>query len=57
MEESEDRWCTKCFSKTKQEIIFMPDLPTYKKRRKYKCSKCGQTSWIQGWRPSAESVY
>jgi hypothetical protein len=56
-EESEYRWCKKCFTKTKQEIIFMPEIPTYKRRRQYKCTVCGLTSWLQGRRPSAESVY
>ncbi|MHB8547477.1 MAG: hypothetical protein ACYDAJ_12010 [Nitrosotalea sp.] len=43
--------------KTKQEIIFMPSMATYKRRRQYRCTECGQTSWLQGRRPSAESVY
>ncbi|MFB5630504.1 MAG: hypothetical protein ACE5RN_02835 [Nitrosopumilaceae archaeon] len=43
--------------KTKQEIVFLPKIPSYKRRRKYKCTKCGKTSWLQGRRPSAESVY
>ncbi|MGI0066760.1 MAG: hypothetical protein ACREAT_08420 [Nitrosotalea sp.] len=57
MEEAEHRWCKNCFTKTKQEIIFMPNMATYKRRRQYKCTECGQTSWLQGRRPSAESVY
>jgi len=57
MEEFEERWCTKCFAKTRQEIIFMPEMATYKRRRQYKCTQCNQTSWMQGRRPSAESVY
>lgn len=44
-------------ARTKQEIIFLPEIPTYKRRRKYKCTVCGHTSWLQGRRPSAESVY
>jgi len=44
-------------TKTKQEIIFMPEIPTYKRRRQYKCTQCGKKSWLQGRRPSAESVY
>ena len=55
--EYEDRWCTNCMTKTKQEIIFMPEIPTYKRRRQYKCTQCGKKSWLQGRRPSAESVY
>jgi hypothetical protein len=57
MTEFEERWCTRCFTKTKQEIIFIPELATYKRRRQYKCTKCGFVSWMQGRRPSAESVY
>ena len=44
-------------AKTKQEIIFMPEVPTYKRRRQYKCTVCGEKSWLLGRRPSAESVY
>ncbi|MCH6585760.1 MAG: hypothetical protein IH792_01855 [Thaumarchaeota archaeon] len=44
-------------AKTKQELIFLPNMATYKRRRKYKCTICGKTSWLQGRRPSAESVY
>ena len=55
--EFEDRWCTYCMIKTKQEIVFLPKIPTYKSRRKYKCTICGNTSWLQGRRPSTESVY
>lgn len=53
----EHRWCTFCIAKTKQEIIFLPDLATYKRRRCYKCTNCGKQTWLQGRRPSAESVY
>lgn len=53
----ENRWCTFCIAKTKQEIIFQPTIPTYKRRRQYKCTICGKTVWLQGRRPSAESVY
>jgi len=53
----ENRWCKFCIAKTKQEIIFQPKIPTYKRRRQYKCTICGQTTWLQGRRPSAESVY
>ena len=55
--EYEERWCKYCMIKTKQEIIFMPEIPTYKRRRQYKCTQCGKKSWLQGRRPSAESVY
>ncbi|MFQ5781419.1 MAG: hypothetical protein ACE5GR_00005 [Nitrosopumilus sp.] len=44
-------------TKTKQELVFLPEMATYKRRRKYKCTICGKTSWLQGRRPSAESVY
>jgi hypothetical protein len=53
----ENRWCKFCIAKTKQEIIFQPKIPTYKRRRQYKCTICGKTTWLQGRRPSAESVY
>jgi len=53
----EFRWCKFCMNKTKQEIIFMPQIPTYKRRRKYRCTICGYQSWFQARRPSAESVY
>jgi hypothetical protein len=51
--EYEERWCKYCMIKTKQEIIFMPEIPTYKRRRQYKCTQCGKKSWLQGRRPSA----
>ena len=40
--EYEERWCKYCMIKTKQEIIFMPEIPTYKRRRQYKCTQCGK---------------
>ena len=55
--EIEYRWCTYCMIKTKQEIVFLPKIPTYKRRRKYKCTICGKTSWLQGRRPSAEKSF
>ena len=55
--EFENRWCKFCMGKTKQEIVFLPQHATYKRRRKYKCTECGKTTWLQGRRPSAESVY
>ncbi len=53
----ENRWCNYCMAKTKQEIVYQPKIPTYKRRRQYKCTICGKTSCLQGRRPSAESVY
>ncbi|MCZ6582696.1 MAG: hypothetical protein O6761_05950 [Thaumarchaeota archaeon] len=44
-------------SNTKQEIIFVPKIPSYKRRKQYKCTICGKKSWLLGRRPSAESVY
>lgn len=44
-------------AKTAQQIVFLPQNATYKRRRQYKCTVCGHTSWLQGKRPSAESVY
>ncbi len=37
----EYRWCKFCMAKTKQEIVFLPKIPTYKRRRQYKCTICG----------------
>lgn len=56
-QEFEYRWCKYCMTKTKQELIFLPPNATYKRRRQYKCTSCGSKSWLQGRRPSAESVY
>jgi len=56
-EDFENRWCRFCIAKTKQQLIFLPQNATYKRRRQYKCTICGKTSWFQGRRPSAESVY
>lgn len=56
-QEFEQRWCTICIAKTKQEIIFIPEIQTYKRRRQYKCTNCGKKSWLLGRRPSAEGVY
>ena len=53
----ENRWCKYCIAKTKQELVYQPKIPTYKRQRQYKCTICGKTSWLQGRRPSAESVY
>ena len=53
----EYRWCSYCMAKTKQEIVFVPKIATYKRRRKYKCTICKNFRWLQGKRPSAESVY
>jgi len=53
----ENRWCKFCIEKTKQEIVYLPKMATYKRRRQYKCTICGKTCWLQARRPSAESVY
>ncbi len=53
----EERWCKYCIAKTKQEILFVSSVTTHKRKRKYKCTKCGKVKWMQGYRPSAESVY
>ncbi|MEX2191994.1 MAG: hypothetical protein WD717_01240 [Nitrosarchaeum sp.] len=44
-------------AKTKQILVFLPEMATYKRRRQYQCAVCGKKSWLQGRRPSAESVY
>ena len=56
-QENEQRWCTYCMTKTKQIVVFLPEMATYKRRRQYKCTVCGKKNWMQGRRPSAESVY
>ncbi len=56
-QETESRWCSYCMIKTKQEIIFVAKNATYKRRRQYKCTISNHTRWLQGKRPSAESVY
>ncbi len=56
-QEFEYRWCKFCMTKTKHEIIFVPKIATYKRKRQYKCTICGSKIWLQGRRPSAESVY
>jgi len=45
-----------CMTKTKQGIVFVPEIASYKRRRKYKCEICNHFSWFQGERPPAESV-
>jgi hypothetical protein len=56
-QETEKHWCKFCMEKTKQIVIFVPEMTTYKRRRQYKCTVCSTKSWLQGRRPSAESVY
>ncbi len=56
-QDTEQRWCQYCMAKTKQILEYLPEMATYKRRRQYKCSICGKKSWLQGRRPSAESVY
>ncbi len=56
-QDTEQRWCRYCMAKTKQTLVFLPEMATYKRRRQYKCTVCGKKSWLQGRRPSAESVY
>ncbi|RDJ31327.1 MAG: hypothetical protein DWQ18_03010 [Crenarchaeota archaeon] len=53
----EQRWCKFCIDTTRQELIFLPEMATYKRKRRFKCTICGHTSWLPGRRPSAESVY
>ena len=56
-QDTEHRWCKYCMAKTKQILVFIPEMATYKRRRQYQCIVCGKKSWLQGRRPSAESVY
>ncbi len=51
------RWSKFFMTKTKQEIVFLTEIPNYKRRIQYKCTICGNKTWLQGRRPSAESVY
>ncbi|MGI0057199.1 MAG: hypothetical protein ACREAK_07480 [Nitrosarchaeum sp.] len=37
-------------AKTKQILVFLPEMATYKRRRQYKCTICGKKSWLQGRR-------
>ena len=54
----ENRFCDRCMQKTFHDIIENEDIIyTYKRKRIYKCSKCGHSSYKRGLRPSAESVY
>jgi hypothetical protein len=36
----EHRWCQYCMAKTKQILIFLPEMATYKRRKQYKCTIC-----------------
>lgn len=55
---TEKRFCDKCMEKTVHEIVENEEsVYTYKRRRIYKCQKCGNTTYKRGLRPSAESVY
>jgi uncharacterized Zn finger protein len=54
----ENRFCDRCMQKTLHEIFENEDtIYTYKRKRIYKCDKCGYSSYKRGLRPSAESVY
>lgn len=57
MPDVELRFCDKCMTKTKQEEVFSPEIATYKRKRLYKCTKCGKESWKRGLRPSSEISY
>jgi hypothetical protein len=34
-QDTEHRWCQYCMAKTKQILIFLPEMATYKRRRQY----------------------
>jgi superfamily II helicase len=54
----ETRFCDRCMTKTRHEIVEQPDtIYTYKRKRLYVCRDCGHKSLRRGLRPSAESVY
>lgn len=55
---TESRFCDRCMTKTIHSIMEDEDvIYTYKRRKLYCCSICGQKSYKRGLRPSAESVY
>jgi hypothetical protein len=54
----EIRFCDKCLARTSHQILEDPDiLYTYKRRRLYRCTNCGNQTLKRSLRPSAESVY
>ncbi len=55
----ENRFCDRCMQKTLHDIVEENDevIYTYKRKRIYKCTLCGYSSYKRGLRPSAESVY
>lgn len=55
--EEEQRFCDDCMARTKHIAIVSPEMATYKRRRLYKCTKCGKETWKSGLRPSSEAVY
>jgi uncharacterized protein with PIN domain len=57
MPDPELRFCDSCMAKTKHEVVVMPQVATYKRRRLYRCSKCGKEIWRRGLRPSSEISY
>jgi uncharacterized Zn finger protein len=57
MAEQELRFCDNCMERTKHDIVIKPEIATYKRRRLYRCTKCGRESWKRGLRPSSEISY
>jgi hypothetical protein len=53
----EYRFCDRCMMRTRHEIVIEPEMATYKRRRLYRCTRCGKESWKRGLRPSSEITY
>jgi len=42
---TENRYCSKCLSKTTHNIIKQKDVMMRKGKSLYKCNKCSKSSW------------
>lgn len=55
---TEQRFCDRCMMRRIHDVIQEEDVVyTYRRKRLYRCKKCGRESYKSGMRPSAESVY
>lgn len=50
------KWCQYYIVKTKQILIFLPEMATYERKRQYKYTICGK-KLVTRKKTSAESVY
>jgi len=57
LNETENKWCTYCMGKTKHELIYLSEIGSLYRRRKFKCTVCGSTIWPRGRRPASECNY